>query len=111
MINLYPQRATNPKDMDATCNAIIQTENIDLIKNLLMQYPNSDIWAAWGTIIEKRTYLKECLGLLVQVSNSYNVNWITFGVRSKKGHPHHPLYLNSGSPKENFDIISYQSII
>lgn len=111
MINLYPQRATKPNDMDKACNDMIKIENIDFIKRLLSQYPNSDIWAAWGTLIRKRKYLKDCLALLVEVSTKYNSNWITFGTRSKNGHPHHPLYLKSNSPKEIFDVISYQAAI
>jgi len=109
MINLYPQRATNPDNMDITCNNTIQTENLEHLRHILLKYPNADIWVAWGTLIGKREYLKNCLASLVQASSQHNVNWITFGKLSKNGHPHHPLYLKSNSPKEYFDVIEYQT--
>lgn len=111
MMNLYPQRATNPKNMDKSYNDTIQIENIEHIRNILSVYPNADIWAAWGTLIEKRKYLKNCLDLLIQVSRQHNVNWVTFGKASKKGHPHHPLYLKSDHTKEYFDVIQYQTLL
>ena len=35
------------------------------------------------------------------------VNWITFGKLTKKGHPRHPLYLSKNSKKYNFNMESY----
>ena len=32
---------------------------------------------------------------------------MTFGKRSKKGHPHHPLYLRKDSTPELFDVENY----
>ena len=36
-----------------------------------------------------------------------NIPWVTFGKRSKKGHPHHPLYLRKDSTPEPFDVENY----
>ena len=33
--------------------------------------------------------------------------WLTCGKRSKKGHPHHPLYLRADSLPEPFDVRAY----
>jgi hypothetical protein len=66
------------------------------------------IWAAWGTIIEKREYLRSCVFDMIEIGKKYNANWFTVGKRSKKaGHPHHPLYLKKDSLIEPFDIETY----
>jgi hypothetical protein len=33
--------------------------------------------------------------------------WYTAGSRSKKGHPHHPLYLRKDSSLDPFDVGDY----
>lgn len=107
MLNLYPQRATNPNDMHEICDQYILSENTKAISKLLSQYDNPTIWAAWGTLIEKRSYLKQCLAAIVDRTEDVNCNWITFGNRSKAGHPHHPLYLKTDSDFDEFDIRAY----
>ena len=69
------------------------------------------VWAAWGTIIEKRPYLVNCVKEMVEIGNEYGAQWFSVGKRSVKGHPHHPLYLKKNSPTDNFDIISYLETI
>ena len=111
MINIYPQRSTNPNKMHTTFDIDIHNDNVSYIKELFQKFPDADIWAAWGTLIEKREYLKFCLQSICDISRQYNCQWITFGNRSKKGHPHHPLYLNQNSEKTNFDIKTYIDVL
>lgn len=106
MLNLYPQRATNPDDMDTTINKEYHDMNLQHIKNITQKY-NCDVWAAWGTLIEKRKYLKRCLEEIYAVSNFNDTNWYTIWKKSKKWHPHHPLYLNKSLRLEVFDIQNY----
>lgn len=106
MINLYPMRATNPKDMHKEMDETIAIENLKYIEKILST-GNCDIWAAWGTIIKTRSYLKECLEQIVKVADTYNCKWYTFGNKSKDGHPHHPLYLKKNSTMDDFDIHRY----
>lgn len=105
MINLYPQRSTNPNKIHQQPNDIIYQQNLYIIKSILDKYSISDIWAAWGTLITKRTFLSKCLSDIYSITSEYN--WITFGATSKDGHPHHPLYLNSQASKTTFNIIEY----
>lgn len=110
MFNLYPQRATNPDDMEETCNAYLHAENMKAFEYALNLYASDEkpaVWAAWGTIIEKRRYLFECVGDMVKIGQKYGVNWFTAGNRSKVGHPHHPLYLPKNSVLEPFDPVPY----
>lgn len=112
MFNVYPQRATNPDDMEKELNETLHNENMKAFEYILSLYGEGytpSVWAAWGTIIEKRPYLKTCVKDMVAVGERYGAKWYTSGVRSKqKGHPHHPLYLRKDSVTEEFcDIIEY----
>ena len=53
MFNVYPQRATNPNDMDKTPDRALCGENLRWLQAVLAQ-TEPTMWAAWGTLIEKR---------------------------------------------------------
>ena len=57
MFNVYAQRATSPDDMEHTCNPELHRENMRAFAYILSRTPDPVVWAAWGTIIEKRDYL------------------------------------------------------
>lgn len=105
MINLYPQRATDPNEIHQQADDNLNRQNLSVIRSILKRYSISEIWAAWGTLITKRHYLFDCLANIHAVTSGYN--WITFGQLSKAGHPHHPLYLNAHAPKASFPISDY----
>ena len=65
------------------------------------------MWAAWGTIIEKRPYLRDCVWDLVKIGQELGAGWYCAGAISKKGHPHHPLYLRKDEKLKPFDIEAY----
>ena len=65
------------------------------------------VWAAWGTIIEKRDYLPACVRDMISIGTQRNARWFSAGKRSKKGHPHHPLYLRKDSLLDPFDVGTY----
>jgi hypothetical protein len=112
MFNVYPQRATNPDDMDKELNSYLHSENIKAFRYILSLYKDGhtpSIWAAWGTLIEKRPYLKQCVLDFIKCGQEFGARWYTSGARSKlKGHPHHPLYLKKDSKTDLFlDIVEY----
>ncbi|MBI9017831.1 MAG: DUF1643 domain-containing protein [Phycisphaerae bacterium] len=107
MFNVYPQRSTDPNGMHDELDECEHKMNLKYIKQYLKKYDNVDIWAAWGTIIEKRSYLKEALTDIVDVINGFDVNWVTIGKLSVKGHPHHPLYLSHKTGISEFDVEQY----
>jgi hypothetical protein len=76
---------------------------------LLSNVPSPpDIWAAWGSIIEKRPYLPACVLDMAAIGRQYGARWFTAGPRSKAGHPHHPLYLKKDAPLDPFtDLTDY----
>ena len=108
MFNVYAQRATNPDHMDRSLNEDLHQENM-LAFRWVLEHSGAHpaVWAAWGTIVEKRDYLKGCLADMVSIGNEYNAVWYHAGKPSVKGHPHHPLYLKKDSQIENFDMEGY----
>ena len=58
-------------------------------------------------MIEKRDYLPGLMREMVALTREREIPWVTFGRRSKKGHPHHPLYLRKDSTPEPFDVENY----
>ena len=110
MFNVYPQRSTDPNAMDQTFNAELHAENLAAFRYVLSLYARDQrpaVWAAWGTLIEKRPYLIPAVLDLVALGEEFGAEWLTFGRRSKAGHPHHPLYLRADSTPEPFDVRAY----
>ena len=105
MLNVYPQRATNPNDMHEEIDKKIHLKNLQEIQKFLGD-KKCLVWCAWGTIIEKRNFLKECLQDLIKALPK-SAEYFTRGKKSIKGHPHHPLYLKKDSKMEIFDIKKY----
>ena len=108
MFNVYAQRATRPQDMDRECNPLLHRENMEAFRYLLRQAgPQPTIWAAWGAVIEQRPYLPDCVREMGTIGCEFGARWVTAGPRSKKGHPHHPLYLKKDSGLDPFDLPAY----
>ena len=107
MFNVYAQRATNPNDMERELNEHLHAENMKAFDYVLSQSENPVVWAAWGAIIEKRKYLPHCVRDMIEIGRKHNARWVCAGKISKKGHPHHPLYLRKDEPVRDFDIVGY----
>ena len=86
MLNVYPQRATNPNNMDTD-----DTYSME----------RADVWCAWGAVIDdaKRTYLSDLLfgnedkniqGIISLFSGNYHFK--AYGATTK-GYPKHPLLI------------------
>ena len=109
MFNVYAQRATDPDHMEESCNVQLHRQNMEAFRYVLSISENPGVWAAWGTIIEKRPYLRQCLTDMLQIGNAYGAKWYCAGKVSKKGHPHHPLYLRKDEKIRPFDTELYVS--
>jgi len=110
MFNVYAQRATRPDDMDRELNRELHQANMAAFEYILRNVAEGvspAIWAAWGTIIEKRAYLPDCVRDMVSLGRRYGGHWLCAGRRSAKGHPHHPLYLRRDERTVDFDIEEY----
>ena len=107
MFNVYAQRATDPDDMEKTYTPALHAENLKAFRYALSIGKAPAVWAAWGTIIEKRPYLPTCLLDFLEVGREFSARWYCAGTMSKKGHPHHPLYLRKDELLRSFDPENY----
>ena len=110
MFNVYAQRATRPEDMDRELNQVLHRANMAAFEYILQNVAKGlrpAVWAAWGTIIEKRPYLPGCVRDMVALGRRYDARWLCAGKRSAKGHPHHPLYLRKDEKTVEFDVEQY----
>ena len=112
MFNVYAQRATSPDDMDRNRNELLHRENMNAFRNLLQLASYSGpptVWAAWGAVIEKRTWLWDCVRDMAEIADEFRARWVCAGKISVKGHPHHPLYLKRDEAFRDFDLEGYLS--
>ena len=107
MFNVYAQRATDPDAMERRCNPALHRENMEAFRYVLSISEKPAVWAAWGAIIEKRDYLMDCVRDMVAIGEAYGAAWYCAGAISKKGHPHHPLYLRKDEVLRGFDMAAY----
>ena len=111
MFNVYAQRATDPDAMEHSCNLALHRENLEAFRYVLSISESPAVWAAWGTIIEKRDYLPQCLRDMLAVGEELGAAWYCAGKVSKKGHPHHPLYLRKDEKIKPFDVKGYLELL
>ena len=107
MFNVYAQRATNPDTMERVCNGQLHRENLEAFRYVLSISEKPAVWAAWGANIEKRDYLSTCVRDMLRIGEEYGASWYCAGAITKKGHPHHPLYLRKDEKIKPFDVSTY----
>ena len=107
MFNVYAQRATSPDDMEKELNEALHRENLEAFRYVLSISEKPSVWAAWGAIIEKRKYLPGCVRDMLRSGEEFGASWYCAGAITKKGHPHHPLYLRKDEKIKPFDVKSY----
>lgn len=106
MLNVYPQRATNPNDIHTAMDPELHAWNMRSIADFA-DGRTLEVWAAWGTLIGKRKYLPKLLTEIIALPGLANVQWLSRGRRSKAGHPHHPLYVPAEALLDAFDVSTY----
>lgn len=103
MINVYPQRATDPDNLHNKCDPQLHSENLYEIEGLLRAFKKSDILFAYGDLIDKRPYLQNCLDDILIVIDSAGFTGKKLCIRrTQNGNPIHPLY-----QKANVKFIPY----
>lgn len=120
MLNVYPQRATNPNNMDTddTYNMEIHLRNLAAIEELLSTIERADVWCAWGAVINdaKRTYLSDLLfgnedkniqGIISLFSGSYHFK--AYGTTTK-GYPKHPLLIGKEAKLKNLNEVGLKGL-
>ena len=87
--------------------AELHRENMRAFDYILSLSERPTVWAAWGTVIEKRDYLWDCLQEMIAIGQEHGARWVKCGRVSAAGHPHHPLYLRADSRIEDFPVEEY----
>jgi len=94
MLNVYPQRATDPKEIHKEIHKKqikeLTERNQEEIKKLFAKYEIDAVWAAWGNNIKRRKFLPGALKKIVKIIPE-NIKWIKVGDYTVKHHPRHPL--------------------
>lgn len=104
MLNLYPLRATDFEKLNCFPNAELLAKNAEIVKGILNYFSDAPVWAAWGSNIENRGYLKD---LLVKNIDEFRKHQCC--CQGNYRHPHHPLYIKTAEPLNPFDISEYIS--
>ena len=107
MANLYPQRATNPNEMDQHCDMESVRANVAEVVHLFTTLKEISILCCWGNLIEKRSYLPLALAMLAEALPSTEIYQL--GSPTLAGHPRHPLMLSYSEKLETFDLEKYIS--
>lgn len=111
MTNLYPLRSTNPHELPKNHSAELLTENIKRIERIASSEMNPFFWAAWGSDIVLRPYLKQAMIELNQMVKRVNGQWVQFGDLTQRNHPRHPSRLSYDWKFKEFDIAKYEEVI
>lgn len=106
IINLYPQRATDPKELHQVMDKELHRRNCTHISKFFASLRAEPVvvWAAWGSLIHQRPYLLDCLDGILACINDFTCEWVQ---RGNFKDPHHPLYLEKEAPFQPFDVCSY----
>ena len=105
MLNIYPQRATEPKNLHKVLDKDLHGENIVWIEKILMRQ-QLQIWAAWGDAISSRKYLQKCLDDIEIIINKYNSSLMKLELTTK-GNPCHPLCRREGFSLYSTSLTAY----
>lgn len=92
MLNIYPQRATNPNDMHTECDEDLVKKNLHYISEIAEKYGECDVWLAYGNLISKRKYLKSCLDDIISLLTNQLHKRLKVIKLTKSNNPVHPLY-------------------
>ncbi len=108
MTNLYPLRSTDPHGLPDSCNEQLLKENIKHIERIASAQHPPTFWAAWGSDIVLRPYLKQSMLELNEMVERLNGNWVQFGELTQKKHPRHPSRLRYAWDFKEFDFAKYK---
>lgn len=95
--------------MSLTFDATLHRQNLGVIASLVGSRAVV-LYAAWGSRIEIRPYLKQALREIVNLPELANAEWMNRGLTAGQ-HPRHPLGTPRQAELQAFDITTYLSIV
>ena len=109
MLNVYPQIATDPKDLDRVHRPELKAENERHIARVIGDR-RLTLLAAWGGLVASRPYLPSLLRDIVQLTTDAGCDWVSLGQPTKDGHPRHPLYVRGDTPFQPYSTARYAAL-
>ncbi|MEV8367969.1 DUF1643 domain-containing protein [Microbacterium sp. NPDC064584] len=111
MLNLYPQRSTDPTGMHLHYLPELMSENeeriAELMQNLTAQLGRVSLLAAWGILIDTRPYLPGMARGIAKIVDDACCDWVSIGEPLVDGHPRHPSRAPYALPLVTFDMGGY----
>lgn len=105
MLNLYPQRSTDPDGMHKVHLPALKAENERHIAKLIGGRKVT-LLAAWGEPITTRLYLRDMLMDIVRITDDSSCDWVSIGDLTTTMHPRHPSR-GTYRPLQCFDMDTY----
>lgn len=107
MLNLYPIRATDYRELPVAVNQLAYRQNMEAIERIVATQKNAVIWVAWGGSIKARVYFAAAILEMSARLAAYMPTYLHFGPFTQDGHPRHPSRLNYSWCLAPFDMTSY----
>jgi len=107
MLNLCPVRKTDPKDLPLFLDPRHAAQNQKEISRAFGKMKQPIIWAAWGNLIDSRSYLLDCLEKIVEIVKPLDPNWKIRGDLTIQKNPRHPGRLSYAHKMELFNVQDY----
>lgn len=102
MFNIYPERATNQKDLD-DFSARKCLKNINNFDKIIKENNITEVWCAWGNLNHKS--LVKSKEKWIEYFEQSDIKLFHFNEISKQRNPKHPLYLKiSWDNKKYIDL-------
>ena len=91
LVNLYPKRTSNPKNLPKKINKDLAKQNVDFIRRLLKNesYSISKVLCCWGNHIEDHKYLQDQAEKIISLVNESGHKIQCIGL-TELGNPFHP---------------------
>ncbi len=111
MLNLYPQRATDPENIHQVLGKKLHNENIYHIVRILKTIKNPSVLCAWGDLSSKnRNFLIDtCLKDIFDATEHSDIKWHRIkGKFANKIHPLHPQYHLKQGEKYKYELDKFE---
>lgn len=107
ILNLSSERATDKQRLAGCLDEKMHQRALQNEQEVVVRYPDADIWAAWGDGVGVRPYLRGCVRDIWGILQNNRGNRLQIGALTAKGNPRHPLYVSFRCSFEPFDVEAY----
>ena len=107
VLNLYPDRATDPQDLPKEMDNRLHQANLAAIEFVLSQFDHPHICVAWGDI-KDRNYFIQCIRDIIDRAKAFKPTYFCIE-ETQAGHPHHPL--RTHIELKPFDMDEYRTTV